>query len=414
MNISWNLIWEAHPDIFIAQNWQVCPEEKRRAFRLPTQFAYYMGGETSLRVGIVACSSVSREDEFLLAGILWGNRLSNGAKTVIYFVAPNFSPYFLNALSKIAGNISARAVYWREKLTPSLYLIPEEQPNSRSRYAMGEERPDLKRWGLGLNPVARHQLVIVNTFFGRLASRKVRIVLKPQHIDFIWGHFEIAELRRKGKKFELSTKVKCLRHIENASQWQKQGWVDASGALNQEFCTAILQILDVLETQEQEGSLRLQEVLPLWLHHGEGVIKSVWGSPWGWPWLPKDRGESAVIELGEWYYFQANGQLSVVCPIFDKPLSRASQSILFSSILERSMLLMKAKDDEGHPLLWDGRIHWLTSLGLAEDLRRWYCWLKHVDDFPIWTIPEDWQEKGIYALNSQNISSTAFIMQSVN
>ena len=211
MSITWNMIWEAHPDVFIAQNWKEYPEDKKKASRLPPQFAYFMGCETTLRVGIIASSSIIREEEFLLAGVLWGNRLSNGVKTVIYFVAPNFSSAFLNGLSKIGGTISARAVYWREKLTPSLYLIPEEQQCSQSRYALGEERPDWKRWGQGLNPVARQQLMIVNAFFDQLASRRVRIVIKPQYIAFLWGNFEIAEVRRKGKKFELSSKVKWLK-----------------------------------------------------------------------------------------------------------------------------------------------------------------------------------------------------------
>lgn len=414
MSITWNKIWEAHPDVFIARNWRECPEEKKKTSRLPPQFAYFVGGETTLRVGIIASSSILREEEFLLAGVLWGNRLSNGAKTVIYFVAPDFSPFFLNAISKIGGNISARAVYWREKLTPSLYLIPEEQQSSRLRYALGEERPDLKRWGQSLNPVAWQQLIIVNSFFSQLASRRVRVEIKPQHIDFLWGNFEIAEVRRRGKKFELSSKVKWLKTNEQTLQWQKQGWVDASGSLNREFCTVILSILDYLESLEQEGKLRSQDLLALWLHQGDGVLKSIWGSPWPWPWLPKERGENIVIELKEWYYFQGDGQLSVICPIFEKPLMKATRSILLASVLERSLLLVHAKDEQGDTLIWDGRVHWLTTHSMEEELRRWYCWLKDMDMFPIWTLPEDWQDKGIYELNCRSTSVSHSFMQKIH
>ncbi|HEY8911606.1 MAG TPA: hypothetical protein VIM51_15255 [Desulfosporosinus sp.] len=402
MSMTWNTIWEAHPDVFIARNWTAYPEDKKKASRLPPQFAYFTGNETTLRVGIIASSSVIREEEFLLAGILWGNRLSNGVKTVIYFVAPNFSPAFLYGLSKIGGTISARAVYWREKLTPSLYLIPEEQQGSQSRYTLGEGRPDWKRWGQGLNPVARQQLMIVSTFFGLLASRRVRTVIKPQNIIFLWGNFEIAEVRLKGKKFELNSKVKWLKSNEQILKWQKQGWVDASGSLNPEFCTVILSILDYLESLEREGKLRIQDLIALWLHQDDEVIESLWGRPWPWPWLPKERGENSVIELEEWHFFQGKGQLSVVCPIFDKPLAKATRSVLLACVLEKSLLLAQAKNEQGDPLVWDGRVHWLTTYGMEEDLRRWYCWLKDADKFPIWTLPENWRENGIYELNGQS------------
>lgn len=402
MSITWNTIWEAHPEVFIAQNWLECPEDKKKINRLPSHYAYFMGGETTLRVGIIACSSILREEEFLLAGVLWGNRLSNGAKTVIYFVAPDFSLAFLNAVGKIGGTISARAIYWREKLTPSLYLIPEGQHYSRARYTLGEERPDMKRWGQGLNPVARQQLMIANTFFAQLTSRQVRMQIKPHQIAFLWGNFEIAEVRRKGKKFELNSKAKWLKTNAQMMKWQKQGWVDASGSLNSDFCSVILSILDHLESLEQEGKLRSQDLLALWLHRGDGVLKSLWGSSWPWPWLPKERGENSIVELEEWYFFEGNGQLSVVCPIFEKPLVKASRSILLASVLERSWLLVNAKNEQGDPLVWDGRVHWLTTLSLEEEIRRWYCWINDVDKFPIWTLPENWQDKGIYELNCRS------------
>jgi hypothetical protein len=410
VSITWNTIWEAHPNVFIARNWTEYPEDKKKASRLPSQFSYFMGTETTLRIGIIS-SSIIREEEFLLAGVLWGNRLSNGVKTVIYFVAPDFSSAFLNGLSKIGGTISARAVYWREKLTPSLYLIPEEQQCGKSRYVLGEERPDWKRWGQSLNPVARQQLMIVNAFFDQLIARRVRIVIKPIYIAFLWGNFEIAEVRRKGKKFELSSKVKWLKSNEQMLKWQKYGWVDASGSLNSEFCTVILSILDYLESVEREGKLRIQDLLALSLHQGNEVLESLWGRPWPWPWVPKERGENSVIDLEEWFFFQGNGQLSVVCPIFEKPLAKATRSILLAGVLERSLLLVNAKNEHGDSLVWDGRVHWLTTHGMEEELRRWYYWLNDVDKFPIWTLPENWRENGIYELNCKNMLLNQSSMQ---
>src|SRR5665648_621359 len=230
--MTWDMIWEVHPDIFIARKWLECPEIKKKEYHLSPIFDY--------------------------------------------FVAPNFSAAFLSAISKIGGSISARAVYWREKLTPSLYLIPENDLSSQSRYSLGQARPDWKRWGQSLNPVAQQQLRIVNTFFDTLSNRRVRIEIKPQHIAFLWGNFEIAEVRRKGKKFEINSKVKWLKNNEHLSKWQKQGWVDASGSLNTEFQTIILKILDYLEGLKKEGKLRTQDLLALFLHQGEGVMKSLW------------------------------------------------------------------------------------------------------------------------------------------
>lgn len=217
-----------------------------------------------------------------------------------------------------------------------------------------------------------------------------------------WGNYEIAEIRRKGKKFELYSKVKWLKTTECSQKWQKQGWVDSSGSLNPEFCAAIFEILNYLECLEREGQLRPKDRLTLLLHQGEGALKMLWGSPWVWPWLPKERTETSVLELEEWFYFQGHGQLSVVCPIFDKPLLRGARSILLASVLERSLLFVSAKDDQGNPLVWDGRVHWLTTLGKEEELRRCYSWLNDVGKFPIWTLPENWEENGITSLDCQS------------
>jgi len=407
VSTSWQDTWEAHSDIFVVRNWQECPAEKRKTWRLPAKFSYFMGGETTLRAGMVVSPTQPREEEFLLAGVLWGNRLSNGAKTVLYFVAPDFSPFFLQVLGKIGGNLTAKAVYWREKLKPSLYLIPERNyipANPGSYPALGEERPDWRRWGQGLNPVARQQLEIVRQFFAGLTGRRVRAELKPQQILFLWGDFEIAEVVRKGKKFELISRTKWEKNPERAQSWQKAGWVDISGRLNQDFCLAIEDILRYLEGQEASNSLPRGSLLRLWLGEGGGVVASLWGNPWQWPWLPKERGDFAS-ELSQWFCFQANGQLSVVCPILEKPLAVASSSILLAEVLEHSSLLRTAVNEQGEKLVWDGRVHWLTVPDLVEELRRWYCWLKRPEQFPIWTLAQDWQTQGIHELHSRNVST---------
>lgn len=392
---DWNKVWDNHPEVFVAHNWQECPEEKRKAWRLPSQFSFYMGGETALRVGIIASNSIPREEDFLLSGICYGQRLSNGAKTIVYFVAPDFSPPFLHVLSKISGNISVRAVYWRERLRPSLYLIPEGNMHaSVIREQLGEERPDWNKWARTLNPVARQQLAVVKDYFTSLGSRRIRADIRSQHISLVWGNTEIAEVRRKGKKFELNTKTRWERSQELANSWQKAGWVNVDDSIDPEFCHAIEEMLAYLERMEREGGLRQRDRLALILRSGTGVIQTQWGSPWTWPWMARDRGESWISDLGQWYYFEQEDRLNVICPIWERPLAEAGKSILLTSVLERSRLLWTAKGAKGQKLNWDGRVHWLTLPSLVEELKRWHCWLKQPMQFPIWSAREDWENTG--------------------
>ncbi len=404
VSIFWNSILESHRDIFVARNWQECTAENRKVWKLPAQFSYFMAGETALRAGIIACTTASSEEDFLLAGILLGNRLSNGAKTVIYYLAPDFSAAFLHTITKIGGNLSVRAVYWREKLHPSLYLIPDQNTQrSLMSASLAEERPNWDSWGKGLNPVTRQQLKVVQVYFESLAGRRIIVEFKPQTIVFQWGNIEIAEVKRKGKKFELMTKTKWEKDHNNVVKWLKAGWVDAYGNLNAEFCNSILSILDYLESLERNGNIRNRDLLSLWLNHGGGVLSSLWGSAWKWPWLPKERGEGWVNGLSQWYYFQGNGQLSIVCPILERPLTEACQCIMLTSVLEKSFLLSQAKGLNGENLEWDRRVHWLILPEIEEGLRRWYSWLKVPDQFPIWILPENWRTQGLYEITSESV-----------
>lgn len=402
---NWQEVWEAQTDIFVARNWQECTDEKRKDWRLPAQFHYFSGGEMALRVGIVASEVMPKEEEFLLAGLVWANRLSNGARTVIYFVAPNFSPFFLHSLNKVGGVIIARAVYWREKLSPSLYLIPDHSSTPSIKYSLGEHRPDWLKWRHELNPVAQQQLLVVKDFFEELSEKRIRTEIKPLSITIMWGNLEIAEIRRKGKKFELSSKAKWEKDPERNRQFQRQGWVDASGTLNSEFCSTVLSIISYLEEKEQNGSLKPRELLALWLHHGGGILSTLWGVPWEWPWLPKDRGEGWVHDLGQCFYFEGNGQLSVVCPILEKPFYGASQSILLACVLEKSLLLSTEKTKPMNSI-WDSRIHWLTLSSMEEDLRLWLSWIKSPELFQIWTLPDDWQKQGLNELACRRVSAS--------
>lgn len=404
MSTNWQAAWDAHPDVFLAREWQECPAEKRKSWRLPAQFSYYWGGETALRVGIIASATLPKEEEFLLAGIQFGNRLSNGARTVIYYVAPNFSPYFIYAISKIGHIINARAVYWKERLKPSLYLVPEGIRPLNPLENVGECRPTWHSWAQELNPVSQGELEIVRSFFDRFKDRGISYTLKHQTIAFLWGNIEIAEARRRGKKFELAGKAKWEKRQEWAGQWKKSGWIDSSGALNQDFCVMIEQMIAHLEDLAGRGELRTADLLAWQLHKSGGVLNSVWGTALPCPWLPKDRSESWINEFNRWFYFQADGQISMICPILDHPLAEAGTSILMASELEKSMLLEAVKSEQGEKLFWDGSIHWLTLPEWEEDLRLWQSWLKDPDQFKVWVLPENWRRDGIRELNLKGLA----------
>ncbi|KLU62153.1 hypothetical protein CEB3_c15160 [Peptococcaceae bacterium CEB3] len=397
MNSGWSQTWDEHADLFVARNWQECPSEKKKAWHLPNKFAYFQAGETALRVGIVASAAIPREEELLLAGVMWGNRLSNGAKTVIYFVAPDFSPFFLEAMGKIGGVLNTRAVYWRERLTPSLYLVPEQRTGGGDYPTLGELRPSWRTWGQGLNPVARQQLEVVRAYFAGIEG--IRCVMKAQQIAFLWGHLEIAEIVRRGKKFELGTKAKWEKDPELMGLWQKAGWVEASGHLNQEFCHSVDKIIIQLRGLKERGLLKARELLDCWLYQSAGVVSTLWGRAWEWPWLPAERGHNWVTVLGQWHYFTANGQMSIVLPVLERPMAEASLSLILAVVLEKSALLSAVTDDEGRRLEWDGRVQWLTLPEWEQDLRRWHCWLKAPEQFPIWVLPEGWQKERLENLS---------------
>lgn len=404
----WQAVWEAHPDFFIASNFQECPSDKKKDWRLPNQFDYFAGGGTSLRVGIIVSSKIPKEEDFLLAGMLWGSRLSNGAKTVIYFIAPDFSPFFLHSLTLVGGVLNARAAYWREKLTPSLYLIPENTNQKNTHTSLGEERLDWIKWRQELNPVAQYQLDVVKAYVDQLQERQVRVDIKSLSISLLWGNLEIAEIRRKGKKFEIMTKTKWERDSVLSKQWQRSGWVDVSRVLNLEFRQVVMSILDYLEDKERRGDLKPKEILSHYLHQGSGIISTLWGSPWEWPWLPKERGENWVHELGQWHYFQGDGQLRIVCPIIEKPMAIASHSLLLSSVLKNSDLLCSLKLKPAN-LLWDDRITWLTTTSMEEDLRLFQSWLKNPEQFQIWTLPDNWQTRGLDEINCRSQVNSSFM-----
>ncbi|NLI93695.1 MAG: hypothetical protein GX434_16350 [Peptococcaceae bacterium] len=389
MRVDWKEIWDANPEIFIGSGWEQCTEEKRKIWHLPSQFSYFSAGDLNLRVGIVASQGIYKEDEFLLGGILFGNRLGNGARTVIYFVAQDFSPVFFGSIAKLGGTLIAKAVYWREKLTPSLYPV-QEKDYLKSLYKInfGDPRPNWEFWERQLNPVARNHLKIIKNYFDSLSKRRVKASFEKSRILYRWGNIEIAEIKQKGNKFELATKVKWTRNKNIATKFLKSGWVDLSGTINEEFCRAILGILDLLENMEVNGSLDNRDHLAIKLLHDKEFVPEFFGTPIEFPWLAKERSEFS--DTGQLIYFELNHQISALNFILDKPVQRMVSTLLVYTALEYSIMDGKKLT----PIQWNQKIYVLTLPELMDELRLCQSWLLQTEKFPIILLPEDWKTEG--------------------
>lgn len=397
MEVNWKELWDANPELFIVSGWEECPEEKRKVLHLPSQFHYYNAGDLNLRAGIIAVQGKYKEEELLLAGMLWGGRISNGARTVIYFVAQQYTPVFLGAIAELGGLLSAKAVIWREKLSPSLYPVYEKDPKSSSFSCLTELRPDWIDWERQLNPVARGHLKTVREYLETLSKRKVRVVVGKNRIVAYWGTIEILEIKMKGNRFELATKVKWTRNRNISSKFLKLGWVDLSGKINEEFCRTLNDILELLEKMEDNCCLVGKDILALRLLYDKDFVPTVWGVHLELPWLTREKND--ILDSNQLYFFRGNNEVNVVYPILEKPINKLSNILLVFTSLEHSSLRKKGLPDNPD-LKWNRKIYLLTQPSYMDELRLCLIWLKDKDRFPVVMLPEDWKTEGFKNLDS--------------
>ncbi|MGI5901384.1 MAG: hypothetical protein ACOX7U_02760 [Desulfitobacteriia bacterium] len=388
MKDNWRELWEFNKEIFKITNWEECSEQKRKSWRLSPRFRYYSAGDLNLRLGIIFSPHKYKDEEFFQEGILWGSRIGNGMRTILYFVAPDFSPIFLKAIGKIGGTMTAEGVYWREKLTPPLYKI-QNKGDDRVTYFLepAKERPDWEFWQKNLNPVAWNHLKTTRAFFESLAPRRVRTVFEKNKIVFYWGALEIAEIKRKGSKIDLATKVKWTRKKDIVAKYSKSGWVDLSDQINEEFVEAVNGILELLERMEAEGELENKDLLALKLCREKVSWPGFSGKHFEYPWLIQGRIWGGISNL---YYFEDKFEVRVVQPILEKPFAGVTTALLSSAYLECSDL-----NRRGLPwnpdLRWNQKIILLAPHTFTEELRLSQTWLKEPEQFPIYILPEDWK-----------------------
>jgi len=396
LRIDWLKIWDAHPNIFVVSDWEECPEDKKRNLNLPMQFSYFSSGDLSLRVGIVATADEYKDEELLLAGIIWGMRMGNGVRTIVYFVAPNFRPLFLAAMAEVGEPLTFKAVYWREKLTPSLYPVSPSLLNQNQFPSKKKElRPEWEFWRRQLNPVAYNHLKIIKDYFEGLAERRVRPVMEKDKILYCWGNIEIAEIKRKGNKFDLTTKIKWTRNKDITKKFLKPGWVDTSGMLNEEFCYAINGLLELLENMERSGSLDPKDLLSLTLLYDKDVANR-WGKHFEFPWQIDNRKEA--LDLSNYYFFKGNGQINILSLIIDKPLNRLANVLLNYCNFKYNYFngnLHFAQEQ----VQWNRKIFLLSFSNLENEIMLSRSWLKTPENYLVVILPEDWKTEGFKNLD---------------
>ncbi|ADY56486.1 hypothetical protein Sgly_2197 [Syntrophobotulus glycolicus DSM 8271] len=394
--VNWKLLCEQNPEVFAASEWNIFSEEKRRKWHLPSQYCYLQAGGMNLRIGIIAAQKDYKEEDFLLAGVLFGSRIGNGVRTLIYFVAPDFNAVFFKAISQLGGSIIAKAVYWRKKLTPSLYLVRNYSTLS-SKFTLEKFESGWNKWEKQINPVDRRNLLIIKQYFESLIQRRVRTVFKKKQILFCWGNLEIAEIKMRENRIELATKVRWTRNKDIVLKFQKTGWIDSAGKINEEFCQAVDGMIDLLENMEMTNGLEAKDKLALQLIYDKEAIKSQFGKWTACPWTFKER-EVKLFDPYNLYFFQKNeNEINIIIPVIEKPMFKIVCALIINAVLCCNHMGREENKPEVN-IQWNGKIFLLCLSEYKEEIGLCSQWLKDMQDFPVIFLPDHWRDEGLRQL----------------
>ena len=395
MEFDWRGLWEAHSNLFVATNWQECARDKQQKWLLPPGFTYFSGGDMKLRTGLVVKTRSDQEEEFLKAGLLWAARLGNGARTVIYFVAPQFSNRFLRALEELGGLVTGKALYWRERIKPSLFPASAEDGVAQDRTTV--EYPTWTGWERQLNPVEASHLHVLRRYFEGLENLGTRIVFKRNRIALYKGNLELAQIRRTGSKIDFTTTARWIGRSA-AEQYQRKGWVDVDGNLNAEFQEALEKMIGLVQARYESRDFDGRELLSLMLWEDIPEIKNLWGKSWDMPCLTID---GKPLDTGKVFFLLRGGTdeeedgekaevktLHVVYPILDKTFVRTAEAIWWYA-------LMREIDKSLPEYQWDGCITCWVAATCQEELRIAVDWIKDRKKFPCYLIDKKWKQSGV-------------------
>jgi hypothetical protein len=381
LDTDWRAQWDAHKDLFVASNWLECAQDRQLKWPLPATFKYFSGGDMKLRTGIIVKTRQDQEEEFLKAGLLWAAQLANGARTMMYFVAPQFSESFLKLMENFGGQIKCKALYWRERMTPSLFGATGGGVPAQVKI----EGSDWKTWGRQINPVEASYLKVLQTYFEGLSDTGARIVFKKNKIALCRGILEVAQIKKAGGKLDFQTTAKWLGRAAGEI-YQKAGWVDAERCLNAAFRTATEDLLRLISDQAREDKLDAKETMSLLMWENPAQAGELWGRCADLPCVSVD---GKVLDFGKIYFMVQEGSdgvqdLNVVLPVLDKPLSRIGTAVWWSGIMETVMAYLPQ-------YRWDGRINCLVASGCQEELRIALEWLRDRESFPCFILDRQWK-----------------------
>ncbi|MCL1916848.1 MAG: hypothetical protein FWG14_00805 [Peptococcaceae bacterium] len=387
VEMDWKTQWEAYSDLFVVSNWLEWTQDRQIRWPLPTTFKYFSGGDMNLRAGIIVKTREDQEEEFLKAGLLWAAQLGNGARTVMYFVAPQFSEGFLQVMETFGGPVMCKALYWRERMKPSLFRATDGMP-----IQMKIEKPDWKTWQRQINPVEASYLKALRLYFESLEPLGARVVFKRNKIVLCRGMLEIAYIKKTGGKLEFASNAKWMGRAAG-EKYHRGGWVDARGSLNPEFRTAVEDLIEVISEHKQEGILEAKEALPLLLWEEPGQGGEMWGRCVELPCILLN---NKPLDLNKVYFMVRSAEaghdevqdLHVVMPILEKPLTRMVSAVWWRELMKDiSVRLPRYR--------WDGRINCLISPACQEELRIALEWIKNRDAFPCYRLDRQWKQKGV-------------------
>jgi hypothetical protein len=203
------------------------------------------------------------------------------------------------------------------------------------------------------------------------------------------GLIEIAQIKKTGSKLEFTTIAKWMGRAAG-EKYQKNGWVDAQGALNSEFRAATEDLIRLISEQSNEGFLDAKDLMSLLLWEEPLQAGELWGQCVEMPCISVN---GKPLDLGRAYFMAqpagegdgAERMLQGVIPILDTPLTRIGRAVWWLGIMrDISPYLTQYR--------WDNQITCLVSPACQEELRIALEWIKNRDAFPCYMLDRQWKQ----------------------
>jgi hypothetical protein len=284
-------------------------------------------------------------------------------------------------MDMFGGQVMCKALYWRERMTPSLFRATDGVPAQ-----VKPEVSDWKTWQRLINPVEASYLKSLRGYFESLAPAGARVVFKRNKIVLCRGLLEMAYIKKTGSRLEFASAAKWLGRAAG-EKYHKGGWVDALGNLNPEFRTAVEELIVLISAQKKEGALEAKEALPLLLWEDPGQAGELWGRCVE---IPCFLLNNKTLDLSKVFFMARPAgddgvqDLHVVLPILEKPLTRMASAVWWHGLMKDILISLPQ-------YRWDGRINCLIAPACQEELRIALEWIKDREAFPCYRLDRQWK-----------------------